>query len=89
MRGQEGLTHHDTGVLGAAHDGGEHGARGVVTSKPSLAHTRPIVNHQCLNLLVTLWGEKWERGVERGVGRQVEVGKGVCTFAGAVKECKG
>ena len=36
-------THHDTGVLGATHDGGEHGTGCIITCKPSLAHTTTIV----------------------------------------------
>ncbi len=53
-------THHDTRVLGAAHDGREDGAGGVVTGEAGLAHSRTIVNNECLNLLALR--SRWEGG---------------------------
>ena len=40
-------------VPGSAHDGGKDGAGCVIASEASLAHARPIVNHQRSNLVVT------------------------------------
>ena len=45
-------THHHTLMPGSAHDGGEDGARSVVSCKSGLAHARPIVNHQRSNIVV-------------------------------------
>ena len=49
------LTHanHHALVPGSAHDGGEDGARSVVSCKSGLAHARSIVNHQRSNVFVT------------------------------------
>eukprot|EP00983_Pelagomonas_calceolata_P070159 1150673-Pelagomonas_calceolata.AAC.3 len=38
--------HHHTGVLRLAHDGGEHGARRIVSGEPSLHHPRTIIADQ-------------------------------------------
>ena len=37
-------------LLGAAHNGGEHGAWSVVASKASLAHTRSVINYESLHV---------------------------------------
>jgi len=37
-------------VARASDDGGEDGARRIVTGEPGLAHTRTIVHHQSLNI---------------------------------------
>ena len=42
-------THHVHGVLGATHNGGEHGARSIISSKTGLAHTGAIINNQGLD----------------------------------------
>lgn len=46
-------TNHHTLVAGAANNGGEDGARGIITGESSLAHTRAIVNDKSSNFLVT------------------------------------
>jgi len=43
---------HDSGVLGASHDGGEDSARGVISRESGLAHTGSVVDHQGLNVVV-------------------------------------
>jgi hypothetical protein len=43
---------HDTRMLGAAHNGRKDSARSVISSQTSLAHTRSIVNHKSLNVVV-------------------------------------
>lgn len=40
-------------VTGAADDGGEDGARGVIAGEASLAHTRSVVDNQRGNFVVT------------------------------------
>lgn len=44
-------THHDTGVLWAANNAREYGARCIVTRKAGLAHTGTVIHHQGLALL--------------------------------------
>ena len=39
-------------VTGAAHNGREHGARGVVAGKSGLAHAGAVVDHDGLDLFV-------------------------------------
>ena len=42
---------HDALVTRAAHDGGKHGAGGVVTGEAGLAHAGAVVDHQGLNFV--------------------------------------
>jgi hypothetical protein len=58
-------THHDTGVLGATHDGREDGAGCVITGEAGLAHAGTIVNHECLNLLSLRGRKNGEKGAKR------------------------
>merc|ERR1719436_1812594 len=46
-------TNHDTLVAGSTNNGGEDSPWGVISSKPSFAHARAIVNNQSSNLVVT------------------------------------
>jgi hypothetical protein len=39
-------------VAGAANNGREDGAGGIVTSETGLAHTGPVVNHEGLDFIV-------------------------------------
>merc|ERR1719486_162423 len=49
------LTHtdHDPLVAGSSNNGREDSPWGVISCKPSFAHTRTIINNQCDNLVVT------------------------------------
>jgi len=43
---------HDSGVLGATHDGRKDGSRGVITGKAGLAHTGSVVNDKGCDVFV-------------------------------------
>ena len=43
---------HDSGVLGAAHDGREDSSGSVITSKAGLAHTGSVINNKGLHVFV-------------------------------------
>jgi hypothetical protein len=43
---------HDTGVLRATDDGGEHSAGGIVTGEASLAHAGAVVHYERLYIFV-------------------------------------
>ncbi len=45
-------THHDTGVLWATHDGGDHGAGSIFPGEASLSRTGPVVHYQRPNIFV-------------------------------------
>ena len=47
---------HDSRVLRAAHNGREDSARGVVAGEASLAHSRAVVNHKGLYLIIVSHG---------------------------------
>merc|ERR1719312_1399260 len=46
-------TNHHTLVARTTNNGGEDSSGSIVSSKPSLAHARAIVNHQSSNLVIT------------------------------------
>jgi len=65
---------HDAGVFGPADDGGEDGARSVITGEAGLAHAGAIVDNQCSGLFVVVahFGglkcglvEDFKRGVQK------------------------
>jgi hypothetical protein len=49
---------HDTGVLGAAHDGGEDSTGSVVAGEASLAHAGAVVDYECLYVFIISHGKR-------------------------------
>ena len=45
-------THHDSGVLWAADNRGEHSARSIISCETSFAHARAVVDYERLNFLI-------------------------------------
>jgi hypothetical protein len=63
---------HNSWVLGATNDGWEDGSGSIISGETSLAHTRAVVNDQCLDLIICLQSAKDQSHVQDEHSRKKE-----------------